>query len=416
VSGDEYSSGENTELATSFRSQTNEAAVLTEDRRRQYRVVILYRMLPQYRRDFYNALRAALAGSGIQLELIYGRLKNEDAKKGDQIELEWAKLCHVRSIRIGKRELLWQPCLRDAVRSDLVVVEQANRLLLNYVLMVLRKLGLVRLAFWGHGINRQLPAASVENRIKSLTIKQCDWWFAYTRGVKEVIEARGYPAERITVVQNAIDTKALQASAAAIDEAELENVRMGLNVHTSNVALFCGGMYAEKCLDFLVDACRQIRNSIPDFEMIFIGDGPEGYKVRAAASVNPWIHAVGPIFDRARIPYFKIAKMTLMPGLVGLAILDAFALECPLITTVYPYHSPEIDYLKNGINGIMTPHSVDAFAAACVRLFRGPQELDGLRRGCAASAREISLEVMVENFQQGIRNALGLSVHNRMAS
>jgi L-malate glycosyltransferase len=38
----------------------------------------------------------------------------------------------------------------------------------------------------------------------------------------------------------------------------------------------------------------------------------------------------------------------LMPGLVGLAVLDAFADGIPRVTTVIEYHSPEIEYLVPG--------------------------------------------------------------------
>lgn len=47
-----------------------------------------------------------------------------------------------------------------------------------------------------------------------------------------------------------------------------------------------------------------------------------------------------------------LARVFLMPGLVGLAILDAGAAGLPLVTTDYPWHSPEIAYLDPGVNGL----------------------------------------------------------------
>jgi hypothetical protein len=46
------------------------------------------------------------------------------------------------------------------------------------------------------------------------------------------------------------------------------------------------------------------------------------------------------------VPYFILSKLVLMPGLVGLAVLDASALEVPLVTTAVPYHTPELTTLK----------------------------------------------------------------------
>ena len=46
------------------------------------------------------------------------------------------------------------------------------------------------------------------------------------------------------------------------------------------VGLYCGGMYKEKRLDFLLESCKIVKQNIPNFEMIFIGAGPESNKIK----------------------------------------------------------------------------------------------------------------------------------------
>jgi glycosyltransferase involved in cell wall biosynthesis len=123
-------------------------------------------------------------------------------------------------------------------------------------------------------------------------------------------------------------------------------------------------MYADKQLDFLLAACEAIRQRISDFHVIFIGNGPEEGKIERAAQKHDWIHYVGPIFARNRAMYFMASQVILMPGLVGLAIVDSFVAGTPLFTTDIQSHSPEISYLEHGMNGVMTSFAVNHYADA----------------------------------------------------
>ncbi len=361
------------------------------------KVLIIYRFLPHYRAEFYCRLRELLASRNVQLDLVYGKT---DGSKGDEMELPWASFRPNRSLRLGGYELLWQPCLDIVSKYDLVIVEQANRLILNYLLIALRPLLGYKLAFWGHGLNLQSPPGSWVNRFKSLYLGACQWWFAYTEGVKKLLVQRGYPAEQITVVQNSINMQIVEdqlADPAILVPPELAGKPVGL---------FCGAMYAEKRLDFLLEACQRIKLMVPDFQMVFIGSGNQREIVRKAAAQHSWIHDKGPLFGAEKMAYFKASRAILMPGLVGLVVLDSLAGQVPLVTTHYPYHSPEIEYLDSGRNGLMVDDS--AFVSEVVRLMTDSQYVESLRAGCAVSAKRYSLDAMVMNFGGGILNCLGM--------
>ena len=48
-------------------------------------------------------------------------------------------------------------------------------------------------------------------------------------------------------------------------------------------------------------------------------------------------------------PYLYVSKLLLMPGLVGLSVMDSFVGTCPLVTTDVAVHSPEICTSKMGL-------------------------------------------------------------------
>lgn len=369
------------------------------------KVLIIQNILPQYRKEFFIQLRKELELNNILLELIYGKAKKNDALKKDQIDIEWARIIKTKQFRIGKINLVFQPILKYLNDKDLVIVEGSNRFIINYYLIIARYFSKFKLAFWGHGRNFQEKPNSISNTFKYIILKNGDWWFAYTQGVKKQLIDKNYESNKITVVQNAIDTTSMSKYYSDISEKEATELKDELGIKGFNTALFCGGMYSNKRLDFILQSCFNVKKEIPDFQMIFIGSGIESYKIEEASVNYDWIHYVGPKFDKERIKFFKISKIQLMPGIVGLGVLDSFALETPIITTTFPFHSPEIEYLENGFNGFITSNNIEDYSKSIINILKNERHLD-LIENCKLSAKRYTVEKMVENFKNGILNCL----------
>ena len=377
---------------------------------RRPRVVIVYKSFPQYRRSFYAGLREECARRGIDLQLVHGQATAADLAKGDSISLPWATQVRNRFLRVGGRQLIWQPVWRLVRGADLVIVEQASKLLVNYVLQASYLLtGRPPFALWGHGRNFQHESASpAGERVKRFLSRHVRWWFAYNDTSAAVVRSLGMPSERVTSVQNAIDTRGLVAARSRVSDQSLAALRASLALRGDNVGIYAGGMYEEKRLPFLLASCLLIRKEVPDFEMVFLGAGTHADLVRRAAEEHPWIKYLGPVFDEAKVPYFALAKTFLMPGLVGLAVLDAFALEVPLVTTAIDYHSPEVEYLIDGVNGMVVRDTDDprSYASAVVTLLRDASLRERLKAGCRVARQRYTVEEMITRFADGIVNAL----------
>jgi glycosyltransferase involved in cell wall biosynthesis len=342
-----------------------------------------------------------LAKHSIELELIYGKNKDTNALKKDEVEIDWAKFIPNKRLKIGKIELLWQPCLKYLKDKDLVIVEEANRLIVNYYLMIGRHFSKYKLAFWGHGRNLQTDINSLSNKFKYLLINECDWWFAYTKETKYFLLTKNYPENKITIVQNAIDTVNLRKYYSDIKNCEINELKGQLGIKNCITGIYCGAMYPDKRLDFILEACLRVKKEIPDFNMIFIGSGIDSYKISEASKSYDWMHYVGPKFGKERVKYFKISLIQVMPYSVGLGILDSFALETPIITTSNPFHGPEIEYLENGINGFITKDNIDDYSQNVINILKTRKYLD-LTEGCKSSVKMYTVEKMVENFKNGV--------------
>ena len=373
------------------------------------KIAIIYQYIPQYRRRFYELLRETLNSRGLEFTVVYGQPDPDEAKKGDAAELQWGQRIRNKYFKIGKWKMCWQPVLPLIRDADLVIVEMANKLLVNYILLLENAFRVKKVAFWGHGKNFQ---AKKDDRfsewVKRILSTKIHWWFAYNHLSAGVLHDLGYPSTRITVVQNAIDTIQLKDELERLKPEDLDQLRKEIGLTGEHIGLYVGGMYAEKRLRFLLDSVAYIREQLPDFEMIFIGSGPDADLIQDMIRENSWIHFLGPKFDNEKVPYFALSKLFLMPGLVGLAILDCFALGVPLVTTNYEGHSPEIEYLRAGENGVMVDPSNDPqlYANAIIDLFENESARMKLVEGCRVSSLEFSIEKMVENFANGIDSAL----------
>jgi len=371
------------------------------------KVTIIQRIVPHYRVPFFEALHRELAHAGIELQLIYGQEYPGTVPRSELLEYPWTVRIENRYLNTPLGRLVWQACLSHVQDSDLIVFEQANSLLLNYWLMIRRGLRKHRLAFWGHGRNFQARSGhSLREGLKKWFINQVDWWFAYTEASAAMVRESGFSPGRITVVQNAIDTNELESALTGVTQADLSGLRADLGLPNDHIGLYCGGMHAGKQLDFLLAACQTIRQRITDFQVIFIGNGPEQGRIERATQEHDWIHYVGPKFGLERAIYFKASQALLIPSAVGLAIVDSFVTETPLFTTSLPSHGPEIAYLRNGENGVMTAPSVNDYANTVASFFESAEQQQRLQMGCQQSAEIYTLDHMVSNFTMGIKSCL----------
>lgn len=366
------------------------------------RVVLIQEHLPHYRIRFFNLLREALAAKGVDLILIHDR---QHASRVITEPLEWAN--PVRLSKFGP--FVWHHLGNLRAGADLIVVPQEVKYLRCHLIYLQSLLGASKFAYWGHGKNFQAEdPKSWSEKFKFFLSKHVDWWFAYNELSARIVRELGFPAERITCVGNAIDTAALMQRRQELGDEELISLRRRIGLSSTHVAVYTGGLYPTKRIPFLLEAAKRIRERIPDFELLIIGDGPERPLVREAADAFPWIHELGPKNDHDKAPYWALANVLLMPGGVGLVILDSFALGVPMVTTETHLHGPEISYLRDGENGLIVPcgESAKSYADAVVSLLADPERLDLLRQGALSSARDHSLESMVQNFSSGVLMAL----------
>lgn len=367
------------------------------------RVAIFQYRLLHYRLNLFDQLRASCAERDIELTLIHGDATPSEAARKDTGHLSWATVVQNRSFRVGGRDLLWQPSPSPVRHADLVVLMQESRILSNYPYLFGWGPPDTRVAYWGHGRNFQSNAPTgLRERWKRRVLTSVDWWFAYTNISADIVESAGFAHERITVLNNAIDNRGFEADLASVSDADIDALRASIGASEGAVVgLYCGSLYPDKRLDLMIEACERVVACHPDFRLVVVGDGPSRADLQPIMD-KPWFHWAGMQRGKTKAAWFKASQLLLNPGLVGLHVLDSFVAGIPMITTKDAKHSPEVEYLKDGTNGLFTEGSAEAFAAAINHLIDEPARRAALSSRARISAGQYTLDGMVENFVAGI--------------
>lgn len=366
------------------------------------RVVILQETLPHYRVELFAEVRRRAAARGIAVDVLHGFAPGERGRRLSTGALAKATTVenHYISAPGHNGVIIWQAALRRCLQSDLVVLEQANRMLINYVLLGLQRLRGPKVAFLGHGRNLQATRETSAERLKARMAAQPWWWFAYTAGVADHLIGLGVSRQRITVVGNTIDVIALgrDVLAARANESPRQPLR----------CVYLGGLYADKRLDILLLAADRIAERLPGFELHIAGSGELQGQIERFTASRSWATYLGPVEGETRVALLASARLLLNPGLVGLVVLDAFAAGVPLVTLADSRHSPEFEYLEAGVNGVVVGAGAgaDKYADAVVRLLLDPEALDVLSSAAVKAAASHSIEEAAERFVDGLQAAL----------
>lgn len=370
--------------------------------------------LSDFRRSFYARLRHDLDTRGITLVVAYGEPYSADQRARRDViadlhgvDLEGAVRVPQRQAWIAGRPLVHKR-LGSLVRSsDVLVVDQSLRNLELYPLLLRQLAGRgPAVAMWDHGRTYTKPQSGLEQSLKFALTRRARWFFAYTDGGVRAVTDNGFPPQRTTSVQNAVDTTALAAAYDAVGERELAEIRAEYGLTPGRTALFIGALSESKRIPFLLDVAEEIGRRVPGFRLLVAGAGDEERYVHAArAAGSSVVVPVGRASGPRKALLGAASDVMLMPGLVGLCAVDSFVLRTPIVTTHWPWHAPEFEYLEDGRNAVVTAD--DAYADAVTDLLTGSGgRLDALRSACAEDARRYTVEEMSRRFAEGLVSLL----------
>jgi len=119
----------------------------------------------------------------------------------------------------------------------------------------------------------------VSRSLESFALKRAAQVTTICQGLREDIETRGIPAQRITVIPNAVDVGAFRFGA----EPDLQ-LQRELGLEGATVLGFAGSFYGYEGLDLLIEAARRMLPAHPTLRVLLVGGGPQEQNLKAQAA------------------------------------------------------------------------------------------------------------------------------------
>ena len=368
-------------------------------------VTFIQPYVPTYRVPLFDELSRLLGEAGARLVVAHGEPEGLQAARSDSRAGAWSQPLRTRRVRPLGHSLSLRATLPLARASDLVVAELASSNLDTYRLALDSH---VRLMLWGHGRAYVTESSPLDSRLELWLARRAERLFLYTEGGAAYLRAQGIEESRITVVRNSTDTVALRAAGNSLSEADIRAWLQDWDIPSGPVACFVGSFDDSKQLPLLFAAARQVAEKLPNFTLVVAGAGPQQGLVDAAARRWNFVRVLPRTDGRTLALLGKTASLMVVPGRVGLVAVDALALGLPVVTTDFPRHAPEAEYLDQATM-VSTPRTAKGLAAGMLRLLTDPQRQLQASRAAHDLGDGLSIQATAAAFAGPILEALSLT-------
>lgn len=368
--------------------------------------------IPHYRVAFYNALQQYKSEEWC-FDVVFDprELKNKRFFK-EEIDPKQFKFSTLEvntfTGKIWQTKVCYQTFWQRAARYDLIVIEQIFHNL-TYPLCHFYQLKGTKIMHWGHGRHIRITNPTIWKtwleEIKMVLTRQADGFFSYTPGVKSFLIEQNIPADRIFILNNTIDINQ-QRRAFQKFKTQKETIKQSLRIPNKKVLLFVGRFEDAKRIKFLLKAFRILIQRDRNFHLLLVGSGGATYLSDQPENITYF----GSVVNLEQLaPIYVAADILSFPGALGLAPLQAFCYDLPVVTIDSPLHAPEFEYLSPQ-NSLILPANTTPqdYAEAILQLFANPQQLSTLQASTWQTIAHLTIEQMAKNFATGIETVLDL--------
>lgn len=229
-------------------------------------------------------------------------------------------------------------------------------------------------------------------------------------GIKNDIVQRGFDAQRITLIPNAVDVDRFQPITGR--NAALA-ASLGLNDHY--VLGFCGSFYAYEGLDLAIRAMPEVLKAVPSARLLLVGGGPVDAALRGlVAELGLAEHVIftGRVPNAQVQEYYSLIDVLVFPRkrmrltelVTPLKPLETMAQCLPVVASDVGGHRELIRHRETGL--LFPADDAHALAAQVIELQRDPALQRSLREnGRVFVSAERTWQRSVDNYEHVYRQA-----------
>ena len=325
---------------------------------------------------------AAVKGSGnIETTVCYIRDARDQLfsidRRAKQLGIDYAEVVERHSFD----RAVW-PQLRSLVRQRGIHIVHAHDHKTDFLTWLLAKVAPIVPLSTAHGFSGESPREKLYYSVEKRLLARFPHVIAVSRPIRDELLRTGSRAERVTVINNAIDHRAF-----ARNRQRDEQVRKEFGYAPDDIVIGAvGRLEAEKRFDLLIDAFAMVSRHQPRARLAIVGEG----SCRAALEsqitrlgVTHTCRLLGHQHEVIKVHHLfdLLVQSSIREGTPN-AVLEAMAMKLPVISTSIT-GLPEL--IEDEVSGLLvTPRDPPALAAAIERLMDDPE----LRVRLGQGARE----------------------------
>ncbi len=204
-------------------------------------------------------------------------------------------------------------------------------------------------------------------------INKCDKTFTVSNDMILELNSYGYN-NNITVIRNGANFTRVT------DIDKLKPLALKeYNLQEENILLYVGRIIKFKNLEFILNALSLVKEKVPNFKMLFVGNGPdEEYFKKLTKNLNLTNNVIftGVITDKKQLSsIYSIADLYVFPSIFdndSLTIIEASLHKVPSIAIKDTGSSERI---TNDVSGFITNNDVTEYANKIIELLSNKQKL-----------------------------------------
>ena len=219
--------------------------------------------------------------------------------------------------------------------------------------------------------------------LETYVFRQADAITTICEGLRSDIASRGIPAEKITVIPNAVD---IERFAYGAEPDQLLRTQLGLQNKT--VLGFIGSFYAYEGLPLLLEALPKILKNRPETRLLLVGGGPQealikqktqelGLEQQVIFTGRVPHEQVQDYYNQVDIFVYPRLPMRLTDLVTPLKPLEAMAQGRLVVASDVGGHKELIEHRRNGY--LFKANDADDLAATVLDLLNRPQQWEPLR-------------------------------------
>ena len=232
---------------------------------------------------------------------------------------------------------------------------------------------------------------------------QCDLVITPTSKIRELLLDYGVKTP-VEIIPSGIDIERFSHG-----DASCLRQKLGISPN-ERILLFVGRLTKEKNVDFLIRAFALVQQQHPQTVLVIVAQGPEEEHLRHLIKELGLVERVfftGRLGGQELVNCYHGADLFVFSSVTetqGLVVVEAMAAGLPTVA-VDAYGVS--DMVNSGIDGLLTPYSLKAFAAGINQLLGDPKQLDSMAVAARARAQELSstrlAQRMLLEYQEVLR-------------